>query len=56
MATQTQAIAKADTNVLSIVAAAFIGISILFVAGFANSATIHDATHDVRHASGFPCH
>lgn len=56
MATKTQAIAKTDTDLLSIVAAAFIGISILFVAGFANSQTLHDAAHDTRHISGFPCH
>ncbi len=56
MTTKTQPIAKADTSLLSIFAAAFLGIAIIFVTGFANSQTIHDSAHDVRHASGFPCH
>mgnify|MGYP000149031058 CR=1 FL=1 len=30
--------------------------TILFVAGHAQSATLHDAAHDVRHSTGFPCH
>jgi len=56
MNTKTQATAKADSSVLSIVFAAAIGISILFLAGFANSSTVHDFEHDTRHATGFPCH
>ena len=30
--------------------------ALLFVAGLAQSATLHDAAHDTRHATGFPCH
>ncbi len=33
-----------------------IGATVLFVAGHAQSATLHDAAHDMRHATGFPCH
>jgi cobalt transporter subunit CbtB len=33
-----------------------IGASVLFLAGHAQSATLHDAAHDMRHATGFPCH
>ena len=36
--------------------AAFIGTEVLFGVGFAQPQTIHDATHDARHAAGFPCH
>lgn len=32
------------------------GLALLFAAGHAQSAALHDAAHDVRHASGFPCH
>ena len=32
------------------------GAALLFTAGFAQSQTLHDAAHDVRHATGFPCH
>jgi len=33
-----------------------IGASTVFLAGFAQSQTLHDAAHDVRHATAFPCH
>jgi cobalt transporter subunit CbtB len=35
---------------------ALMGLVILVVAGHAQSATLHEAAHDVRHATGFPCH
>ena len=37
-------------------AAAIIGIGLLFAAGFANSQVLHNAAHDTRHAASFPCH
>lgn len=54
--TKTFAIARANTEILSIAAAALIGLSLIFVAGMSHSATAHDLTHDSRHAIGFPCH
>ena len=33
-----------------------LGATIIFTVGFANSATLHDAAHDTRHAMAFPCH
>ncbi|MDE4305821.1 CbtB-domain containing protein [Phaeobacter gallaeciensis] len=33
-----------------------IGIGIIFVAGHVQANTLHDVAHDVRHATGFPCH
>lgn len=56
MNVKTKAIARPNTDVVSIAFVAFIGLGVLFVAGFANSAALHDATHDIRHAAGFPCH
>jgi cobalt transporter subunit CbtB len=41
---------------LSVLGMAMLGMVILFAAGHAQSATLHDAAHDVRHATGFPCH
>ena len=41
---------------LSVLGMLMLGMVILFAAGHAQSATLHDAAHDVRHASGFPCH
>lgn len=48
--------AKAKTGVLPIVFAALIGLGVVFVAGHVQSAALHDAAHDTRHATGFPCH
>jgi len=39
----------------ALLALLFGGFMILGV-GFANSAAIHDAAHDGRHALSFPCH
>lgn len=47
---------RVSTNLLSIIATAFIGIGIITLAGHVQAATLHDAAHDVRHTTGFPCH
>ena len=36
--------------------AMIIGLGIILLAGHVQGATLHDAAHDVRHATGFPCH
>lgn len=41
---------------ISIFAALTVGAVLLFGAAFAQPEIIHEATHDVRHAAGFPCH
>lgn len=51
-----QTVAKSHSGLLSIVLVTLIGGALLFVAGHAQSATLHDAAHDMRHATGFPCH
>ena len=33
-----------------------IGVGVVFVTGHAQAQTLHDAAHDVRHTTGFPCH
>lgn len=35
---------------------AVLGGGLMFAAGHAQSATLHEAAHDMRHATGFPCH
>lgn len=45
-----------STALFSVLGMAMLGLTILFVAGHAQSATLHEAAHDVRHATGFPCH
>jgi len=54
MKTEVKAIPR--TPVLSYVAVAFIGVALMTLAGHVQAATLHDAAHDVRHATGFPCH
>jgi cobalt transporter subunit CbtB len=44
------------TTSLSILAAGILGLGIVTLAGHVQAATMHDAAHDVRHATGFPCH
>ena len=41
---------------LQIIAAAALGFSILAITVFAPMDVVHNATHDTRHNSGFPCH
>lgn len=56
MNTLNQTNAKAASNLMSILFVAVLGGVILFAAGHAQSGALHDAAHDVRHATGFPCH
>lgn len=56
MKAQTKTAARTDLSLASIAFVALLGVSVLFIAGFANSAAVHDAAHDTRHAAGFPCH
>ncbi len=56
MIARTAPIARSDSSLAAILLAAFLGVSLVFVAGFVHSATMHDAAHDTRHSVGFPCH
>lgn len=47
---------KTSSTVLSVLAAGILGLGIITVAGHVQAATLHDAAHDVRHTTGFPCH
>lgn len=53
-AMQTQA--KAKTSLMTLIAVAVMGVGLITVAGHVQATTLHDAAHDVRHATGFPCH
>ena len=37
-------------------AAVALGITLLYVVGFAGPHTLHEAAHDARHSMNFPCH
>ncbi len=41
---------------LQLVAATLLGVLILYGVGFSSTTEAHNAAHDTRHASGFPCH
>ena len=43
-------------TLLPALAAATLGIVLLFGAGFAPMEALHNAAHDSRHSAGFPCH
>jgi cobalt transporter subunit CbtB (proposed) len=36
--------------------AALLGLVILYGAGFAPQAAVHNGAHDARHSAAFPCH
>ena len=57
MTTKTAIQAQSKAGLLvSVALMAALGATMVFVAGLAHSATLHDAAHDTRHATGFPCH
>jgi len=56
MNANVQVSSKAASGLMSMVMVGFLGAALVFVAGFANSSVLHDAAHDTRHSTGFPCH
>jgi len=56
MITKTQSTTRVGSKMLAIVATAFLGLGVMMIAGHVQATTLHDAAHDVRHATGFPCH
>ncbi|MHA6346907.1 CbtB domain-containing protein [Roseivivax sp. CAU 1761] len=60
MTTQTidrsQAADAARTGLIPAIAAALIGLGVIVAAGHLQAGPLHDAAHDMRHATGFPCH
>jgi cobalt transporter subunit CbtB len=56
MAILTLPVTNSQSSVRSILGTALLGAFLLFVAGFSQPDALHAATHDTRHATGFPCH
>ena len=46
----------AITHRLPALAVLFIGFVVVYAVGFSSLPHAHNAAHDTRHASGFPCH
>ena len=53
--TQTTTFSRTAT-LLPVLFTALLGATVIFLAGHAQSQGLHDAAHDMRHATGFPCH
>ncbi|MCJ8148718.1 CbtB-domain containing protein [Shinella sp. H4-D48] len=47
---------SASDRLIAGVLALLLGGFLVFGAGLANSAVLHDTAHDTRHSYGFPCH
>lgn len=56
MAALVQSYSGSKSQILAVGFAIFLGLSIVYVTGHVQAETLHDAAHDVRHATGFPCH
>lgn len=56
MTTMTQTATRTTSNTLVMAFTALLGLGIIAFAGHVQASTLHGAAHDVRHASGFPCH
>ena len=41
---------------LQLAGAFFLGMVMLYGAGFVQTSVAHNAAHDARHSMGFPCH
>jgi len=53
---QTLSHTRLSSKSSQILAGALLGLVILSTVGFAPVEVIHNAAHDTRHSSGFPCH
>jgi cobalt transporter subunit CbtB len=53
---EVQSIPLASDRSRSAAAALVLGLTLIFLVGFAPLSAIHNAAHDVRHAAAFPCH
>jgi cobalt transporter subunit CbtB len=56
MTTRTLSGTRINSDLLAIALVAFVGASLVFVAGFASAAAVHETGHDTRHSIAFPCH
>jgi cobalt transporter subunit CbtB len=51
-----ESVATRAAEIAPAIAAAALGLVLLFGVGFAQPEILHDAAHDVRHTFAFPCH
>lgn len=56
MTTQTKTQTQSAARFVPAVFVAVLGLVMITITGHVQAAALHDAAHDVRHATGFPCH
>ena len=47
---------SASDRLKAVAAALGLGVTLLFLVGFAPVTNLHNAAHDTRHGLAFPCH
>jgi cobalt transporter subunit CbtB len=47
---------RLNERLMAAALAAFLGLGLVFMAGFSPAIALHNAAHDFRHAQNFPCH
>ncbi|GAB4537306.1 MAG: hypothetical protein Tsb0019_38490 [Roseibium sp.] len=56
MTTYTSKASLSFARIVPLAFAAILGVAIISITGHVQAGALHDAAHDVRHATGFPCH
>jgi cobalt transporter subunit CbtB len=56
MNTTTATVSTTSSGLMPIVLAVLIGLGVIASTGILQAGALHDAAHDVRHATSFPCH
>ena len=56
MTTLTQSLSASRARFVMPVFVAMMGVALISLTGLAHASALHDAAHDMRHATGFPCH
>ncbi|MFK7834700.1 MAG: CbtB domain-containing protein [Sulfitobacter sp.] len=52
----TKTMTRQGLRFVPAVFAGVLGLAVISLTGHVQAAALHDAAHDVRHATGFPCH
>jgi len=56
MTTTTLNTVKTGSGIAPVLFALVLGLGLITITGHVQASALHDAAHDVRHATGFPCH
>lgn len=56
MKTETQTVAATSSATFPALFAVILGVAVITMTGHLQAQTLHAAAHDMRHATGFPCH